>query len=311
MGDALDFGSIGEESREIVQVGTMDLDVIRPKFAAYKAEAVRIAAEAKALTVSDQDSLNRAVFLGGSVKKIAAKVETQRKAINAPYEEFIDGVNKICAIITDVLVMKKNSKKEVVNPDNAENVLKEKIGQHQAKVELDRREAERKAREATEALQRKLQAEADEANRKAAGEARRRVEAEQKIKREKEAVEARERGAKQAELEALARAAEIERQTALKWAEEQAAKIAVVAPTVVAPVVQEAPKVTRTESGSAFSKNPWLFREKKPEELKAGEDLPREYMTQDDKKIREAIKMGVREIPTLVIYQGTQINFRT
>jgi hypothetical protein len=320
MGKAIDFGSMFEnvpnddrhvgqvkvsadlsvypESREIVQVGAvLDLDIVRPRFDDYKAEAARIATDAKALTVQDQESLNVAVMIGGHAKKVSKAIDARRKAIILEPAEFVKGVNGICKMITDSL-------------DEAERITKQKIGQHQAKVELERREAERKAKEATEALQRKLQAEADEANQKAAEEARIRVEAEQKIKRETEAAEARERGAKRAELAALEKKAEEERQAALKKAEEDAAKIAVVAPTVVAPVVQEAPRVTRTESGSASQRKNWTFEAKKPEQLKEGEELPREYMTQDDGKIRDAIKMGVREIPTLRIFEATTTVFR-
>ena len=294
------------EPAAVLQIrATLDLDVVRPRFEDYKNEAARIASEAKALTVQDQESLNVAVTLGGTLKRIAAKVETQRKAIIADPQEFIDGVNKLCGMITDSLVTKKNSKKEITNPDCAENLLKTKINQHQAKVELERREAERKAREAAEALQKKLQQEADEANRKAAEEARKRTEEEQRIKREREEADARERGANKAELEALAQKAEEERLAAIRKAEEDAAKIAVVAPTVVPPVVQEAPRVTRTENGSAFSKNPWVF------EVIDSAAVPREFMSVDEKKIRDAVKMGLRAIAGVRIYKDSQINFRS
>jgi hypothetical protein len=313
MGEAaLNFDEVGEvveaEFLPETQGTVLDLaklTVIRPRFDDYKQGVTRIASEAKALTVQDQDSLNRAVVLGSSAKAIAAKIEVQRKAIIADPQEFIDGVNKICTMITDALVTKKNSKKEVTNPDCAENVLKNKIGQHQAKVELERREAERKAKEATEALQKKLQAEADEANRKAAAEAKARAEEEQRIKREKEEAEAKERGAKKAELEALARKAEEERLEAVRKAEEEAKKNEVMAPTVTAPVVQEAPRVTHTENGSAFSKKPWVF------EVTDSAAVPREFMSVDEKKIRDAVKMGARAIAGVRIYQDNQINFRT
>ena len=63
MGEALDFDTIDAEyEKEVVTVGTvLDLDVIRPTFDQYKAEAARIATDAKALTVTDQESLNIAV----------------------------------------------------------------------------------------------------------------------------------------------------------------------------------------------------------------------------------------------------------
>jgi hypothetical protein len=296
---ALNFSDVGtidaeyEKPGEIVQAGTvLDLDIIRPRFDDYRDEAQRIATESKALTVQDQESLNIAVMLGGNAKKIGKAIDVQRKALILEPSEFVKGVNGICKQITDAL-------------DEAERITKQKIGQHQAKVELERREAERKAKEATEGLQRKLQAEADEANRKAAEEARLRVEAEQKIKREKEAAEARERGAKRAELAALEKKLEEERQAALKKAEEEAAKIAVVAPTVVAPVVQEAPKVTRTESGSASQRKNWVF------EIFDAAAVPREYLLVSEAKVRDAVKMGVRSIPGVKIFDQTSTVFRT
>jgi len=280
-----------EEAMDVSQVYA--LDIIRPKFNDFKQGAARIATDAKALEVNDDKSLNLAVRIGGEAKRIAKAIDAKRKAIILEPSEFVKGVNGICKIITDSL-------------DEAELITKEKIKQHNAKAELERLERERKAKEATAALQRKLQAEADEANRKAAEEARKRVEEEQRIRRGKEEEEARERGAKKAELDALNARLEEDRITALKIAEEEAAKIAVVAPTVVDPVVQEAPRVTRTESGSAaFSKKPWVFR------IVNEAEVERQFLSIDEKKIRDAIRMGIRLAKGIEIYQDTQINFRS
>ncbi len=290
MGGALDFGSIGEETA--VVIGGLDLDAIRPRFDDYKAEAVRIAAEAKDLTVQDQESLNIAVMLGGSSKKISKAIDVQRKAIILEPSEFVKGVNGICKAITDQL-------------DEAERITKQKIGQHQARAEMERRERERKAREEAEALQRKLQAEVAEANRKAAEEARKRAEEEQRIKREKEEAEARERGAKKAEMEALAKKAEEERLEAIRKAEEEAKKNEVQAPTVVSPVVQAAPRVTRTEAGSSYQSKRWVCRivdEKK---------VPREYCEPSQKLLNDAVKMGTRIIEGCVIEEISETKFRT
>ncbi len=294
MGEALDFDTIDAEyEKEVVTVGTvLDLDVIRPTFDQYKAEAARIATDAKALTVTDQESLNIAVMLGGNAKKIGKSIDAERKRIILEPAEFVKGVNGLCKMITDSL-------------DEAERITKQKIGQHQAKVELERRERERKAREEAEALQRKLDAEAAEANRKAQEEARRRVEEEQRIKREKEEAEARERGAKKAELDRLAKKAEEERLEAIRKAEEEAKKNEVQAPVVVAPVVQEAPRVTRTESGSASQRKVWTF------EVVDASAIPREYLMVDEKKVRDSVRMGTRSISGIRIYEDVTTVFRT
>jgi hypothetical protein len=297
----LNFDEIGEtvvdaeysESTELVQVGKVyDLDLIRPKFEDYRKEAVRIATEARALTVQDQESLNIAVMLGGNAKKIGKAVDLQRKQIIADPSEFVKGVNGIAKMITDSL-------------DEAERITKAKIGQHQAQQELERRERERKAREEAEALQRRLDAEAAEANRKAQEEARRRAEEEARIRREREEAEARERGAKKAEMEALAKRQEEERLEAIRKAEEEALKNAVQAPTVAPPVVQEAPKVTRTESGSASQRKVWTF------EILNADEVPVQFKVIDEQKIRDAIKTGAREIPGVRIYEETKTIFRT
>jgi len=291
----LNFDEVGDypESTEVVEVGRVyDLDVIRPTFDRYKAEAARIATAAKALTVQDQESLNVAVMLGGSAKKIGKAIDAQRKALILDRQEFVKGVNGIAKMITDQL-------------DEAERVTKQKIGQHQARVEMERLERERKAREEAAALQRKLDEEAAAANRKAQEEARKRAEEEARIKREKEEAEAKERGAKKAELEALAKKAEKERLEAIQKAEEEAKENEVVAPTVVAPVVQETPKITRTEAGSASQRKVWTF------EIIDAALVPAIYKVVDEQKIRDAIRMGMRDISGIRIFEETKTVFRT
>ncbi len=291
----LNFDAVGEypESTEVVLAGqTLDLDIVRPQFRDYAREATRIAEEATFLAVQDQETLNVAVMLGGNAKKISKAIDAKRKAIILEPAEFVRGVNAICKVITDRL-------------DEAERITKGKISQHQAKVELERREAERRAREAADALQRKLDAEVAEANRKAQAEARARAEAEQAIIRAKMETEARERGAKKAELDALTKVAEAERLEAIRKAEAEAAKNAVTAPQVVAPVTQEAPRVTRTEAGSASQRKNWTF------EILNEAEVEDQYKSIDEQKIRNAIKMGTREAKGLRIYEATTTVFRT
>ena len=112
----------------------------------------------------------------GSIDKMTADakaIELRRKEIVADPNEFVKSVNEFVKIFSDKL-------------DDLEKTLKKKIADYQYKVELERREQERKQKEAAEALQKRLQAEADEANRKAREEAMRKAEAEAKSKRERE-----------------------------------------------------------------------------------------------------------------------------
>lgn len=136
---------------EMVQAGQVfDLDVIRPQFEEYRNEAMRIAREAKALEVKDDETLNIAVMIGGNAKKIAKSIDAQRRGIIAEPQDFVKGVNAICKALTDSL-------------DDAERTAKAKISRHQQLLELERRKAEEAARKAATDFQKKLDAEAKKA----------------------------------------------------------------------------------------------------------------------------------------------------
>ena len=283
----LNLESVGgkyAEAQEVVITGQVhDLDIVRPRFDDFKREAAQIAQDAKALEVWDDESLTLAVSIGGSAKRIAAKIEVQREAIIAEPREFISGVNGLCNMITDLLVVKKNSKKEITNPDCAENLLKNRILQHQARIELDRRKQEEAARRAAVELQAKLQAEADELNRKAREEAARIAEE-----------EARKRRASVREIEEARAAAEAE-----------ARRHEIAAPVVIAPVMPEAQRVVRTESGSASQRKVWSF------EILDIALVPKDFMVVDEQKIRDFIRMGGREILGVRIFEEIKTVFRS
>lgn len=67
----------------------------------------------------------------------------------------------------------------------------------------------------------------------------------------------------------------------------------------------EAPKVVRTESGSSSSVKVWAF------EIVDAQQIPREFLVPDERKIRQAVKDGCREIAGVRIYQDTQIRLRS
>jgi chromosome segregation ATPase len=283
----------GSDNKAMVVANTYDLDIIRPRFEDYKAEAARIATDAKALVVKDDESLNAAVMLGGNAKKIAKAIDVQRKEITFEYSEFVKGVNGIAKQITDSL-------------DEAEKVAKQKIGQHQARIEMERRKAEEAARKAAAELQAKLKAEADEANRKAREEAaaiaRAEIEARQKADAEaraKKDVESK----SDAEARAIREAEEV--RAAIENAEAEAKKHEIEAPTVIAPVIPETRKAVRTESASAHQRKVWSF------EVTDAAQVPNEYKLVDDALIRDAVKMGIRAIPGVRIFEETKTVFRT
>jgi hypothetical protein len=232
-------------------------------------------------------------MIGGNAKKFAKRIDAQRREIIAEPSEFVKGVNSIAKAITDSL-------------DEAERVAKQKIGQHQARIEMERRKAEEAARKAAAELQAKLRAEADEANRKAREEAARIAEAETKARL---AREAEERAKKQKEDEAARKereaheAAEIE--AARKAAEIEAAKHEIEAPTVITPVFAEQQGVVRTEAGSSHQRKVWSF------EVVDVNQVPRDYLAVNEQSIRDAVKMGIREIPGIRIFEEVKTIFRT
>ena len=64
--------------------------------------------------------------------------------------------------------------------------------------------------------------------------------------------------------------------------------------------------IARTDDGSsAFIKQPWVH------EITNEADVPREYCSADPKKIKEAVKAGIRKIPGVRIYQDIQTTIRT
>jgi hypothetical protein len=261
-----------QDQAALVAAPALDMDVIRPKFEDYKAEAIRIVTEANALTVHDDDSLNIAVMLGGNAKKIGKVIDAKRKGIIAEPQDFVKSVNGLCKMIMD-------------NLDEAERVAKQKIGQYQAKIELERRKQEEAARKAADELQAKLLAEAKEANRKIM---------EDVVRKAEEAAKAR------------GEVNQVEIEAARKKAEEEAAKHEIQAPTVLAPVFQEAPKVTRTDTGtSAYQRKAWTF------EVMDASLVPAEYKIVDEQLIKDAVKMGAREIPGVRIFEETKTVFRT
>ncbi len=80
---------------------------------------------------------------------------------------------------------------------------------------------------------------------------------------------------------------------------EAAAKESGVEPPPVMPVPAPKPDTTtRTESGATASiRTQWIG------EIESPETVPREYCSPDQKKIDQAVKLGIREIPGVKIYE--------
>ncbi|HEX6038876.1 hypothetical protein [Longimicrobium sp.] len=104
----------------------------------------------------------------------------------------------------------------------------------------------------------------------------------------------------QALLEADAAQTPEQRQDALARAEAASADQA--AAVVAAPL--PAPRVLKGEYGTAGLRKRWTFEVVKPE------DVPRQYLTVDEKAIRAAVAGGVRQIPGVSITETEEIAVR-
>lgn len=116
------------------------------------------------------------------------------------------------------------------------------------------------------------------------------------------------------------KAAREERERLQKQIEEEAKAKGVEAPPMPPPVIQEpTQKVTRTEAGSAHTRMEWTFRVLDARQIPLDYLLPPELIAAGEEKveyselapalkthlkqIRAAVKMGIRNIPGVEIYQ--------
>jgi len=70
------------------------------------------------------------------------------------------------------------------------------------------------------------------------------------------------------------------------------------------PIIPKTPPITRTETGTAFTKKYWTFK------IVDEAQIPREYLVASDIKIRDAIKAGIREIIGIEIFEQESLTVR-
>ena len=225
----VDPGAIPPPSMPPAIPDPLDLEQVKVDLEPYRERVVEMVAQAEAVEVRDETTVQQAVGMAGTLKKLNKSIEDLRKRATDQPREFISSVNNLC----------KSFQSEL---ERGETCLKRKISDHQYRLEMERRERDRKAREEAERLQRQLDKEA-----KSKG---------------------------------------------------------VEAPTVQTPVAQEAPTVVRTEAGSAHQRKTWAF------EVVNEAAVPREYCAVDERKIREAVKNGVREIPGCRVFEKSETVIR-
>jgi hypothetical protein len=75
-------------------------------------------------------------------------------------------------------------------------------------------------------------------------------------------------------------------------------------PRVDLPTAKETPAMIRTEGGAkSTTAKVWTFK------VMNEAEIPREYLVLDEKKVRDAIRVGTRNIAGLEIYQADQLRF--
>ena len=131
----------------IVATTPFDMEAVKERFAPYLIRIQEMKGLAEAHQVSDDASAQQATAMAGETKRLGKKLEEGRKEVIEDPSRFVKSVNGLIKGFTDPL-------------NTIESGLKTKIGQYQYKVELERREAERKAQEEVRKLQAKLDAQA-------------------------------------------------------------------------------------------------------------------------------------------------------
>lgn len=222
---SLDFSTISETK------SPLDLASAKQKFMVYVQAIDEMVRKAKSHEVIDEATSQMAVSMAADAKRLYNKIEKQRKELIEQPNLFVRSINSFTKAFLEKL-------------KKAESELKAKISNYQYKVELERREQERKAQEAARRLQEQINQ------------------------------EAKEKG--------------------------------VEPPIVPTPVIPKAKTITRTEEGaSASQRTVWEF------EVTDITKVPREYLMLDKTKVKQAIKMGIRQIPGIKIFESKKTILRT
>uniref|UniRef100_A0A6H2A2Q8 Uncharacterized protein n=1 Tax=viral metagenome TaxID=1070528 RepID=A0A6H2A2Q8_9ZZZZ len=212
-------------------MSSLDLDMARMYFKKYKDQIEIMKSAAEAHQVKSETSLKQAIGLAGDAKQLAKRIEQEKKTILEEPNQFVKAVSAFAKDFTAPL-------------QEIEANLKQKIGQYQYRIELDRRKQEELIRKANEELQKKLNKEAKKAG--------------------------------------------------------------VEAPKVTPTPVVKAETVARSETGaSTHIRKAWKAEVCDPEKV------PREYCEPSMKLINQAVKMGVREIEGVRIFEDIQTVLRT
>ena len=125
----------------------LNKDGARRAIAAFSGKLAAMRSEAVALVVNSTESAKQATEMIGQVKRLAKAIDERRKEIIAEADSFVRFTNCQVKPLADEL-------------KEGEAILKRKLSDYAMRVELQRREIERKQREALVELQKQVDAEA-------------------------------------------------------------------------------------------------------------------------------------------------------
>lgn len=297
-------------------------------------QAAKVAgAAAVAIEIKDEADAQAAAEYLAQVTALRRSNEAERKKLTGPLNTVLRAINARFKDADQPLL-------------EADKFLRARIAEYEKARQIEREAEQRRLAEqaaAAAAEQARLQAEAEERarqEREAAEQARReaqeRREAAERAAAEEEndklrrlAERARKTGEQDPErLRAIARgesdhppavveacrrevqrldaiAAEQEAARQAQEAEARRAAAAALPEPVAAPVAAAAPTgPRRTASGSVGTSKVWKFDVTDPQQV------PREFLTVDERLIRQAVRDGARQIPGVHIYQDEQVRVR-
>ena len=136
---------------QVIESNPLSLDAVRAKLDTYNEQFQEMLAAAEAHEVTDDETNKKAVEMAGQLSKFQKKVSRERLDATKPARDFTSSVNGLIKPFED------RSAAAIRN-------LKQKISTHAARIEMERREKERKQREAAEAMQKRIDAEAKRKN---------------------------------------------------------------------------------------------------------------------------------------------------
>lgn len=216
-----------------------------------------------AIVVKDAATMAEATELGMSLKGAINKLEAMRKEAVQPLNDKVKEINSKIKFFTEPL----QKAKDQLNDKMIAFQRAEMRRAEEARMEEQRKQEEEMAR---------IEAERAEAEAKAEA-ARRKLEQESLTKKQQEAAKKK---LEKAEDKLVSLAEE---------QQEQAVTAAMVEPTK---------KTTRTASGAKVT-----FAERWDFEIVDVGKIPRDYLVPDERRIRNAISQGIREIPGVNIHQ--------